>query len=74
MPLSGLLEGLPAASENQNRRTNLSIILAGTVVTYRHFDGVVEVSESVSMAAMFLKWVGFEYLVWASENPRARAR
>ncbi len=22
---------------------------------------------------MFLKWVGFEYLVWASENQRARA-
>ncbi len=22
---------------------------------------------------MFVKWVGIEYLVWASENPRARA-
>jgi hypothetical protein len=28
----------------------------------------------MSIVAMSFKWVGFEYLVWASENERARAK
>jgi hypothetical protein len=38
-----------AAIESRNRALEPPKICAGRVVTYRHFDGVVEVSESMSL-------------------------
>lgn len=53
-------KGISRARQNSTPREQHSQQSGGIVATYRHFDDVVEVSESLVDVVMFLDWDGFE--------------